>query len=356
METKPLRVLSLFDGISCARVALGNRPVSWYGASEIDINAIAVSFDNHSDITPLGDVCDVSGVRDIDLLIAGSPCTDLSIAKKDRQGLKGDHSKLFYEFLRILRETKPRYFILENVASMKKEDRDEITKMVGVVPIMIDAALVSAQSRKRYFWTNIAVKGLPEDRNIKLKDILEQNVAEEFYTNSTAKRVMKAVKTGDEKANCLLATSWKGAGANGMTNIGHLGNTNSQGNRIYDTEGKACTLSANGGGLGAKTGLYQVGTSIRAHKIGEEWVNKIEYRNDNKVSALTATFAGKLALVGELEQKEVKRIRKLTPTECERLQSLPDGYTKCLSKTQRYKSLGNAFNVEVIKFILSFLQ
>jgi len=458
METKPLRVLSLFDGISCARVALGNRPVAWYGASEIDINAIAVSFDNHSDITPLGDVCDVSGVRDIDLLIAGSPCTDLSIAKKDRQGLKGDHSKLFYEFLRILRETKPRYFILENVASMKKEDRDEITKLVGVAPIMIDAALVSAQSRKRYFWTNIAVKGLPEDRNIKLKDILEQNVGEEFYTKSTAKRVMKAVKTGDEKANCLLATSWKGAGANGMTNIttikkeneafnqigyigsknacgvggqalriydtdkkaptsgvglyaiGHLGDTNSQANRIYDTEGKACTLSANGGGLGAKTGLYQVGTSIRAHKIGEEWVNKIEYRNDNKVSALTTTFAGKLALVTEFceiigDTAKVReattqgyaiakegdaidvsfpnsktrrgrvgekaknlmtsstisvltnsRIRKLTPIECERLQSLPDGYTKCLSKTQRYRCLGNAFNVEVIKFILSFLQ
>lgn len=297
METKPLRVLSLFDGISCARVALGDRPTSWYGASEIDINAIAVSFDNHSDITPLGDVCDVSGVKDIDLLIAGSPCTDLSIAKKDRQGLKGDHSKLFYEFLRILRETRPRYFILENVASMKKEDRDEITKLVGVAPIMIDASLVSAQSRKRYFWTNIAVKGLPEDRNIKLKDILEQNVAEEFYTNTTAKRVMKEIKKATTSGV-------------GLYSIGHLGDTNAQANRIYDTEGKACTLSANGGGLGAKTGLYQI----------------------------------------------IKRIRKLTPIECERLQNLPDDYTKCLGKTQRYRCLGNAFNVEVIKFILSFLQ
>jgi site-specific DNA-cytosine methylase len=115
------------------------------------------------------------------------------------------------------------------------------------------------------------------------------------------------------------------------------------------------TLSANGGGLGAKTGLYQVGVSIRAHKVGEEWVNKVEHRKDNKVSALTQSFSGKLALVGELENKEVKRIRKLTPVECERLQSLPDNYTAGISNTQRYRCLGNAFNCEVIKFILSFM-
>jgi len=438
---KPLRVLSLFDGISCLRVALGDRPIDYYGAAEIDINAIAVSMNNWDDITPLGDVCTLKGIENIDLLCGGSPCTDLSIAKKDREGLKGDHSKLFYEFVRILKETKPRYFLLENVASMRPADKNIISAELGVEPIMIDAALVSAQSRKRLFWTNIPVKGLPEDRNITLKDILQTDVGEEYYTKSTAKRVMKAVKTDDSKANCLLATSWKGAGANGMTNIttiekknesfdqlgyvgaknacgvggqalriydtnkkaptsgvglyavGHLGDTNAQANRIYDADGKSCTLSANGGGLGAKTGLYQVGyignnyqnnrvysedgkcptitkgspvgghvpikievgVSIRAHKIGEEWVDKVEHRKDSKISALTTTFAGKLALVGELEQKEVKRIRKLTPVECERLQSLPDNYTDCVSKTQRYRCLGNAFNVEVIKFILSFM-
>ena len=368
MERKPLRVLSLFDGISCARVALRERPVSWYGASEIDINAIAVSFDNHNDITPLGDVCDVSGVKDIDLLIAGSPCTDLSIAKKDRQGLKGDHSKLFYEFLRILRETKPRYFILENVASMKKEDRDEITKLVGVAPIMIDAALVSAQSRKRYFWTNIPVRGLPEDRNIKLKDILEQNVAEEFYTNTTAKRVMKEIKkenTAFNQVGYIGSKNACGVGGQalriydtdkkattsgvGLYSIGHLGNTNAQGNRIYDTEGKACTLSANGGGLGAKTGLYQVGY------IGSNHQNNRIYSEDGKCPTITkgSPVGGHVHIKIEVSNT---KIRKLTPIECERLQSLPDGYTKCLSKTQRYRCLGNAFNVEVIKFILSFLQ
>ena len=120
---------------------------------------------------------------------------------------------------------------------------------------------------------------------------------------------MKAVKNPEEKANCLLATSYKGAGANGMTNIGHCGNSNSQANRIYSDDGKSCTLSANGGGLGAKTGLYQV----------------------------------------------VKRIRRLTPLECERLQGIPDGYTDILSDTQRYRCLGNAFNVDVIRFILSFI-
>lgn len=327
-----MRVLSLFDGIACLRVALKDKQVDYYGSAEIDVNALAVAMNNWSDITPLGDVCSVKDIKDIDLLCGGSPCTDLSIAKSHREGLKGDRSKLFYEFVRILKETKPRYFLLENVASMKPEDRNEITAQLGVSPIMIDASLVSAQSRKRLFWTNIPVKGLPDDRNLTLQDILESDVAEEYYINSKPVLVK------------------------GRRTVGHVGDTNSQANRIYDSAGKSCTLSANGGGLGAKTGLYSVGVSIRAHKIGDEWVDKVEHRKDSKVSALTTTFAGKLALVGELENTEVRRIRKLTPIECERLQGLPDNYTDCLSKTQRYKCLGNAFNTEVIRFILSFMS
>jgi DNA (cytosine-5)-methyltransferase 3A len=329
---KQLRVLSLFDGISCLRVALGDRPIDYYGAAEIDINAIAVSMNNWDDITPLGDVCTLKGIENIDLLCGGSPCTDLSIAKKDREGLKGDHSKLFYEFVRILKETKPRYFLLENVASMRPADKDIISAELGVQPIMIDAALVSAQSRKRLFWTNIPVKGLPEDRNITLKDILQTDVGEEYYTKSTAKTTIKKENNAFNQVGYVGAKNACGVGGQAL--------------RIYDTNKKAPTSGV---------GLYQVGVSIRAHKIGEEWVDKVEHRKDDKVSALTTTFAGKLALIGELEQKEVKRIRKLTPVECERLQSLPDNYTDCISKTQRYRCLGNAFNVEVIKFILSFM-
>lgn len=308
-----MKVVSLFDGISCLRVALGDREVE-YHASEIDPYALKVSKANYSDIKQLGDVKKVSGLEGIDLLCGGSPCTDLSVAKKDRKGLEGEHSSLFYEYLRILRETKPKWFILENVNSMPKKDRDIITKEMGVEPIMIDASLVSAQSRKRLFWTNIPVVGLPTDRKIVLKNILQSDtdIDEKMFLKGEIKpREKKQLKDVGGKSMCLSATCYKGSQNNGTTlvKVGHIGNSDGQGNRVYSTEGKSATLSANGGGGGAKTGLYQV----------------------------------------------TERIRKLTPIECERLQSLPDDYTKGISNSQRYRCLGNAFNVEVIKFILSFI-
>jgi DNA (cytosine-5)-methyltransferase 3A len=303
-----MKVVSLFDGISCLRVALGDRDVE-YHASEIDKHAIKVSHKNYPDIKRLGDVRTVEFIPDLDLLCGGSPCTDLSVAKKDRKGLEGEHSSLFWEWVRVWKLCKPKYFILENVNSMPKKDRDIITKELGVEPIMIDASLVSAQSRKRLFWTNIPVQGLPLDRNILLKDILEPE-------GSVDERM-----TIKGKAYCLTATychaNTTEAGIKHsvekkqrtLVKIGHIGETDGQANRVYDTEGKSVTLSANGGGSGAKTGLYKTET----------------------------------------------RIRKLTPIECERLQSLPDNYTAGISNTQRYRCLGNAFNVEVIKFILSFM-
>jgi len=303
-----MKVVSLFDGISCLRVALGDREVE-YHASEIDKHAIKVSHKNYPDIKRLGDVRTVEFIPDLDLLCGGSPCTDLSVAKKDRKGLEGEHSSLFWEWVRVWKLCKPKYFILENVNSMPKKDRDIITKELGVEPIMIDASLVSAQSRKRLFWTNIPVQGLPLDRNILLKDILEPE-------GSVDERM-----TIKGKAYCLTATychaNTTEAGIKHsvekkqrtLVKIGHIGETDGQANRVYDTEGKSVTLSANGGGSGAKTGLYKTET----------------------------------------------RIRKLTPIECERLQSLPDNYTAGISNTQRYRCLGNAFNVEVIKFILSFM-
>jgi DNA (cytosine-5)-methyltransferase 3A len=166
---------------------------------------------------------------------------------------------------------------------MKKEDKDTITKALGVEPIMIDASLVSAQSRKRLFWTNIPT-ALPQDKDIKLKDILMTDVDTKYYI----------------KGYTLTANGKEGR------YIGYVGNGNSQGNRVYSTDNKSACLSANGGGLGAKTGLY---------KIGDE-------------------------------------VRRLTPIECERLQGLTDNYTQGISDTQRYKCLGNAFNVDVISHIL----
>jgi DNA-cytosine methyltransferase len=291
-----MRVLSLFDGISCARVALTQAGVSAtvYYASEVDSKAIQIAMKNYPDTIQLGDVRELkTPPNSIDLLIGGSPCQDLSIAKQNREGLQGSRSSLFWEYIRIFRIVKPRWFILENVASMSEEDRDIITAEMGVEPVMFNASLVSAQSRKRLFWTNIPFT-LPPDRGILLKDILQPDaeVDESMFVNPET--FHKTPQTGRNSAKKL----------------GHLSNTDSQGNRVYSPEGKSVTLGALGGGGGAKTGLYEV----------------------------------------------QDRIRKLTPIECERLQGLPDNYTEGIAKTHRYKCLGNGFCVPVIAHILGNLR
>lgn len=261
-----MNVLSLFDGISVARHALGDR-VGKYYASEIDGKAIEIAKKNFPDTIHVGDVRTIKAenLPKIDLLIGGSPCQDLSIAQKNRKGLDGERSGLFWEYVRILREVKPTYFVLENVASMPKGAKQTITEELGVEPVLINASLVSAQSRKRFFWTNIPMEGLPEDRGILLKDILEPD------GEVDERMTMKG------KSYCLTAT-YKGATAK----------------------------------------------------------NTLERRQRTMVK------------VGE-------KIRKLTPIECERLQCLPDNYTEGIAMTHRYKCLGNAFNAEVAKFILSFI-
>jgi DNA (cytosine-5)-methyltransferase 3A len=347
-----MRVLSLFDGISCARVALDRAEieVETYYASEIDKHAIAISTKNYPDIVQLGSVVGLTPPENIDLLIGGSPCQDLSIAKKDRKGLDGNRSGLFWEYVRIKDECKPTYFILENVASMPKKDRDTITTTLGVQPVLFNASLVSAQCRKRLFWTNLKFE-LPEDRGILLKDILQPDaeVDERMVregksycltasyqgateSNSVERKQRTMVKLAVPKQNEFIQIGYFGAENHckvggqalrvyddsgksttsgiGLYKIGHIGNSDAQANRVYDPSGKSCTLSANGGGLGAKTGLYQT----------------------------------------------TDRIRKLTPIECERLQSLPDNYTEGIAKTNRYKCLGNAFNVNVVSHILSVLH
>lgn len=355
-----MNVLSLFDGISCARVALERAgiEVKHYYASEIEPNAITISQRRYHAIERLGDVKGIKEVPvTIDLLIGGSPCQDLSVAKKDRKGLGGERSGLFWEYVRIKELVKPKWFILENVASMPKADKQIITDALGVEPILIDAALVSAQSRKRLFWTNIPVKELPADRGILLKDILlpDAEVDERFVMNG--------------KAFCLTAT-YKNASVTlagqeysqkkkqrTLVQVGHIGTNNAQANRVYSDEGKSVTLSANGGGLGAKTGLYKIGRDVgrRLNADGHrEDGNKelpiqrrIELRTDDKSGTLTSVTKDNL-VVGNV-------IRKLTPIECERLQGLPDDYTKGIAMTNRYKCLGNAFNVDVIVHILKQL-
>jgi DNA-cytosine methyltransferase len=342
-----MKLLSLFDGISCARVALDKAgiPVEKYYASEIDKYAISISQKNYPDIIQIGDVKDISSVdAEIDLLIGGSPCQDLSIAKKNRQGLDGARSGLFWEYVRILNEIKPKYFILENVASMPKEAKQIITEALGVEPIMINAALVSAQNRKRLFWVGKwngkkyeqVIISQPEDRGILLKDILQPNT-------EIDERMVKDGKSFAITASYNGAVAWNSIEKKQrtMVRVGQL-NSGGQGDRIYSPEGKSVNLSANGGGRGAKTGLYLV--------------NEYNKRVMVEKSGTLGTTMGRTAKQGyQVVDDKNSIIRKLTPVECERLQSLPDNYTEGVSNTQRYKALGNGFNVEVISHILKYL-
>ena len=269
-----MNVLSLFDGISVARVALdiAGIQVKNYYSAEIDKYAIQVSSKNYPDIKRLGSVCDISSntFEPIDLLIGGSPCQDLSIAKKGRKGLDGDRSSLFWQYVRIREVVKPKWFVLENVASMPQKDRDIITEAMGVEPVMFNASLVSAQTRKRLFWTNIKFD-LPMDRGIILKDILQEDA-----------EVDERMVNKDKKAYTLTSSYTKVSASEKQIN----------------------------------------------HNIAKK------QRTMVKVGTIS---------------------RKLTPIECERLQSLPDNYTESISNTQRYICLGNAFNAEVIAHIFKSL-
>lgn len=297
-----MKVLSLFDGISCARVALERAgiPVELYWAVEIDKYAIRVSHKNYPEFIRTSDVNNFVGEDgSFDLIIGGSPCQDLSIAKKNRRGLGGEHSSLFWQYVRILKEVKPKYFILENVASMSKESKDIITKTLGVEPIMINASLVSAQNRKRLFWTNIPNVTQPEDRGILLTDTIQTSKAEAYTYRRTYFR--------------------------------------------KNLSGKIPTLTANMGTGG--NNIPYVISSRQQHATVSE----------NKSTPLTSAMGMGgghvpcLTLDGE-------NWRKITPVECERLQGLPDNYTEGVSNTQRYKCLGNAFNVDVVAHILGFID
>jgi site-specific DNA-cytosine methylase len=320
----PIVVLSLFDGCACARVALerAHIPVKTYYASEIDKYAIKVALKNHPDIVQLGDITQwyTWDIEPPDLIIGGSPCQGVSRAGQKR-GLVDQRSRLFYLYAMLVKYVyTPRWWVLENTR-MKVKDQQVFTTVMGVDPVAINSALVSAQSRDRWYWTNLPVEQ-PVDKGLLLKDILDCGVVDR------------------DKAYCVDANVWKGTTLLHYLNhhrrqivfedaaalesfhrvciavrsgephkIGFIGK-NSRWTRVYDVQGKSVTLASSGGGWGAKTGLYF----------------------DNNT------------------------IRKLSPVECERLQTLPDGYTEGVSNTQRYKMLGNGFTVDVISHILQGVQ
>ncbi len=307
-----MKVLSLFDGISCGRLALerANLPVEKYDSFEIDRYAIAVSQNNYPDIVQHGDVFNgnFKQFKGYDLLLGGSPCTYWSVAKKERETTAdGEGFRLFMEYVRALEASECRYFLYENNFSIHQNIKDEISEKLGVQPIMINSALLSAQNRKRCYWTNIPNVSQPQDKGILLADILESGVAwqDKSYCMTASYDGAIFSNTLKRKQRTMIAEPVR---------IGHYGK-GGQGQRIYSVYGKSVTLSANGGGQGAKTGLY-----------------KIDLPNGDYI------------------------IRKLTPVEAERLQTLPDNYTAGISNTQRYKCIGNGWTVDVIAHILGGLS
>ena len=340
---QPITVLSLFDWMSCWRLALERAgiPVASYYASEIDRYAIQVATKSFPDIKEIGDVeklfytddywgvirkklwggfmCDcVVWEGKIDLLIGGSPCQWFSSAGKGLN-FEDPRSKLFFEFVRILNEAKPRYFLLENV-KMKKERQNIISEhLFGIQPVEIDSALVSAQRRKRLYrvgkrnedWSYSQVEiSQPTDKGILLKDILEQEVDPKFYLSDKAIELMiKYLKPDYEitgKSNTLT------------TELAH-------------TIGKNMSPK-----LVAETGV--------ALYNRDHWRFRGSLHGDKSPTIRCQVNGNVLCLTRDF-------LRRLTPTECERLQTLPDNYTEWVSNSQRYKMLGNGWTVDVIAHI-----
>ena len=216
-----MRILSLFDGMSCGQIALNRVGISnyQYMASEINPYAIKVTQHNFPNTIQLGDVTKIKGneLGEIDLLIGGSPCQGFSFAG-NQLNFKDERSKLFFEYVRIMNETKPKYFLLENV-KMIKESEDIITKMLGVKPIKINSSLVSAQNRERLYWTNLPHPTI-QDRGITLGDIYQPNSGTPLSDITASRpRTIRNYRELNQKSFCLLSTMYKLSQSNGMTVI-----------------------------------------------------------------------------------------------------------------------------------------
>ena len=332
-----MNVLSLFDGMSCGRIALdrANIPVTNYYASEIDKYAIKVSEANYPDIVRLGDVKEVRALDlpKIDLLLAGSPCQGFSFAGK-QLNFDDPRSALFWEFVRLLKSCKPKYFLLENV-KMKKEYQNIISEAVGVEPVLINSTLFSAQSRPRLYWSNLKIES-PIDKKITLADIVEEAVdikyflSQEIVNGSLTKKGEWGFRfkphTPIDKSYCLTSRYYK----------------------MGKSDPYIDTLSFYGG---FEKGRRIPGDKILSRNYGEGYR---VYNEEGKAACLTSSSKGGCGYTGSYRIRT--NIRKLTPVECERLQTVPDNYTNHVSNTQRYKMLGNGWTVDVIAHILKGIK
>ena len=287
-----MNVLSLFNGISCGRVALERAgiKVERYVSYEIDKYANAVAKKNYPDDEYYGDVttADFTQYKGFDLVIGGSPCTYWSIAKQGRETTPdGIGGQLFMHFVRAIRETECKWFLYENNFSIHKDIKTFISERLGVEPIMINSALVSAQRRKRCYWTNIPNVILPEDRGIYLRDVIDDG--------------------------------------------------------YVDREKSLCMTSRYAGFQGTQSYLCR-------RYLGKH-INQAVFKNKNSMCVVKELFKN-----NPYFDSDNYFIRNMTPIECERLQTLPDNYTEGVSNTQRYKCIGNGWTVDVIAHILSFIK
>ena len=317
---KQITVLSLFDGMSCGQLAISQLGFNYeYYASEIDKHAIAVTMSNFPDTTQLGSVehwqlWDID-FASIDVLIGGSPCQGFSFAGK-QLNFEDPRSKLFFVYVEILnyiRSVNPNVkFLLENV-KMKKEYEAIISEQLGVQPVEINSNLVSAQNRKRLYWTNIEGVTQPEDRGVYLKDILQKEVDEKYYLSDKSRVYLNRAEMNQryiqsaesEKSKCVVANYCKGV-------------------------------------------PYNV--------LNERQIKNLKSEAEKANTFLATSYKGSQANGMTLVQSGNYRFRRLTPIECERLQTVPDNYTVSASDTQRYRMLGNGWTVEVIKHILKNLK
>ena len=289
-----MKVLSLFDGISCGQLALKKAgiKVKKYYASEIDTHAIKITQKNFPKTTQLGDVQKIKKLPEkIDLLIGGSPCQGFSLAGR-QLNFEDPRSKLFFDFIKILKKEKPKYFLLENV-KMRSDIKDKISEMLGVEPIEINSKDYSGQSRTRLYWTNIPVSKLRK-KNVKLKDVLEEGFVDR------------------DKAHCIDASYYKG---------GNLKSYFQKHRRQLVFKGEISKKKEKGSKL-----IFKQGDESFYMKNP---LKKPKYKYSKEI------------------------YRKLSPLEAERLQTLPDGYTAVdgVSNTQRYKAIGNGWTVDVIKYL-----
>lgn len=323
----------------------------------------------------------------IKILLGGSPCTFWSIAQKNGRETEasGMGWELFKNYLIAKEKFKPDFFLYENNKSAAQPIKDQISKELGVDLMYINSALVSAQNRQRFYAFNWKVEQ-PEDRGILLRDVLESGIVDREKAYPLRTTHQGNARDYFKKQHAQVAFE--------SIRIGDIGST-AQAHRVYSCDGKSVTLSANGGGQGGKTGLYacpveNVGEAETIQKAIPKLVDKYGYVPEqfnayniaeiteksptlSTGSMVTSSCATTIFVKSNKPVYEVKNgyitikdkqypikladgyyiIRKLTPVECERLQTLPDGYTKAVSNTQRYKGLGNGWTAEVIIHILN---